>query len=224
LRAKRNIYRIRRETIASGIVSRCEMPKNIQRIQKYSSEIFDIGKNCESQRPCPISLDHFPSTYRQWEESAFHVLARFTSARSSLEAASPSSGAYLQSHRRPRVLVTSATSLATRNLPLFDDLHSPSLRVPPSRATAPSPPCRIQMSLFSGPLRSPFTQPYAVTRRRGRGREKDYGGGWARGRWQGGGGSKRGSIRTPPTDTLARMSAPVLSRRLLEQPRLSATR
>jgi hypothetical protein len=44
------------------------------------------------------------------ERGAFHVLARFTSARSSLGAASPSSGAYLQPHRRPRVLVTSATS------------------------------------------------------------------------------------------------------------------
>lgn len=192
---------------------------------QYLSEIFDIGKNCESQRPRPISLDHFPSAYRaarRWEESAFHVLARFTSARSSLEAASPSSGAYLQPHRRPRVLVTSATSLATRNLSLPDDPHSPSLRVPPSRATAPSPPCRIQMSLFSGPLRSPFTQPCAVTRR-GRGREKDYGGGWARG-GDAGGEVASGLDKNPPTDTLARMSAPVLSRRLLEEPRLSATR
>lgn len=39
-----------------------------------------------------------------------------------------------------------------------------------------------------------------------------------------GGNARAGSIRALSTDTLARMSAPVLSSRLLEEPRLSATR
>lgn len=101
--------------------------------------------------------------------------------------------------------------------PSLDDLHSPfpakpSLRRSRRRAIVaawpalrrPSPPCRIQMSLFSGPLRSPFTQPCAVTRR-GRGREKDYGDVGEDERRRG---QRAGSIRAPPTDTLARMSAP----------------
>lgn len=150
----------------------------------------------------PLTVFHLHTGRRGCggEKSAFHVLARFTSARSSLEAASPSSGAYLQPHR-PGALVTSATSLAVPP----DHLDSPSRvslpswratpPLPPARATAPSPPCRIQMSLFSGPLRSPFTQPCAVTRR-GRGREKDYGG------WLAERGSERDSIRAPSTDTL----------------------
>lgn len=108
----------------------------------------------------------------------------------SLAASSSPSPRYLRNHSR-------ATSL-------LDDLHSPSSfnsPVPPIRATAPSPPCRIQMSLFSGPLRSPFTQAVRGYEERQRARKRLRG--WSGEDGRIGRGSARAGLDKSPVDRYA---------------------
>lgn len=149
-----------------------------------------------------LPLDHFPSTYQGEREKNCFPRPRAIHFRAKLSRG----GVAIKRSVSPSRIVVPESSLPSSQPPplphplLFptpssspaDDLHSPSpfnslLPLLPRTTTtrAPSPPCRIQMSLFSGPLRSPFTQPCAVTRR-GRGREKDYAG-W-RGTGRGGSG------------------------------------
>ncbi|KYM99261.1 hypothetical protein ALC62_09988, partial [Cyphomyrmex costatus] len=123
-----------------------------------------------------------------------------------------------------RIVVVPESSLPPQPLSCKPPSRRSSFSVPPStppiplvRATAPSPPCRIQMSLFSGPLRSPFTQPVRGYEERQRARKRLRGclGEGAGESWV----VKAGSIRAPPTDTLApnkRVGA--LSSWLLEEP------
>lgn len=176
----------------------------------------------ERRRPCSISLDHFPSTYIPRGRlgglggEGGRVLS--TSSRDSLprdalprrhchQAGRISSRIVPEPSLPPQPLSRPPSRRSPFSVPSQPSTPPSCHRCRLARATAPSPPCRIQMSLFSGPLRSPFTQPCAVTRR-GRGREKDYvdvGEGEKTG--------EAGSIRVPSTDTLARMSAPPPPRR-----------
>lgn len=122
----------------------------------------------------------------------------------------------------------------SRDHPL-DDLHSPSPCQPPlpschrcrlARATAPSPPCRIQMSLFSGPLQSPFTQPCAVTGEAG-GEKKITRMSAARRRWWRREVGAVSGLDKSPVDRYAcsnERASLLSSCWLLEEPRLFATR
>jgi len=188
--------------------------------------------NAFARRPRPWSPLTIFHLHRRKKRKGERVLS--TSPRDSLPREALSRRHRHQAERISSRIVVPESSLPPQPLsrttspPDTIFILRPSLQlpsVPLVRATAPSPPCRIQMSLFSGPLRSPFTQPVRGYEERQRARKRLRG-------WLGGDGRIVGNVSgldkrapDPPTDTLARMSALVLSRvGYFRNPRLSATR